>query len=1615
MKSKHKQTVRKEATATKPVEESEDEEEVDEDDEEVVEEVEEVEEATETETDEEEIIEETVTVTDTKPAIKSSTTTTTTKTVVQPKPKPPQQTAAESVAAKHPTLTKVEVQAGSQKPDDKAQQQEPTADESLLLPLLQGLLQKNSSQRPLSSNGGGVNGAASGTTVRDSNAAMMPHVEDSGTESGEDLRLLAAGLRSAMHSNQSDAQVKAEQDGKPVVAKESNLLDEVTRALERLEYSLKEGGDMNMKKGKKKNLLLLVSRLRSGLCSPDKLDESPPEAGEDDAIDEQQRSGRTGARGCGGQARFARRKNRNSRHTVGVSREELADARHLMEEMMLRNSFSTSTENSQLNSPQHENYVLQKQSSVGTVLYRPNQFVAPAATNSPPVHYRNKKPKFKFMRQSLSLDQSAPPQTNEMTAMKPKPVLQQVSFSGCEQSHLVKVNGHGGRTKMESLSSEDEMATVMPVENGDAHYGHATVAAWKQPQNPIIQHHIRAGKDRKKIATRTRTPPGKVAPLNDTLQFMAPPQQVRQVYTVSTGSDEDAARKRASTKFNKKLRMKRANTIDIPKQLMELHQATASSAEEESDNVGRAEEYGHERHQTAVGGLKKVIEVSDKVKAAHVVPQFKPQTENDHKFLAFIQKQAPSNAPAWVNPHSSGHSSDSGRGGPHNWNNKFDNIKNTFEGSSPRSMANVVGAKYGSTGKTSARNFWQTSETQSTSKGRPTYVPQPPASSQYRSPKTENTLWKQRTMSQPEIMHRPMLTAMEDPPLNDHHRPTMYRQDVVESPPAQPSQPIAMAKQVPIPKPVVLVNQFSHNPMSAFKPLPRKIQPIPAFKPIKQPQPQPPPPPEKPLIQHVKRCRDNLAELDAKAHQVAQLPSPTWNCNKFTASPTNKSPTLPWTAKPVFENRNVLNLAATKFSGRTTPPQFKPKPRLTTNNGAPIMAQSWTGGLPRSFQQPSQMGTRSMRIYDKRPSLPNTAYPFYGGADSETLQNTQLNENLFTNNPSYVPPLYSKNSVATAAIKSDPPSPRPLSRGGGSHSHSLHDLREARISVGAYSQASQQNRQSNPHQQQPPNNYTVTDYTPVHSVSTCVPTWHVTNAAPDSGLGVPATNNTDSITNPNGQPLILTCTQPVYSPSKQQQQQLTNGAGHSSLKIFDYPSPVLSSNNDTNEDDEDCWDDDDDDDEPELTDSTEYKAVSSRVMTGPVCQKAVTVTNKVKKRYNDVDDDTRSEETSKARSLQSVLKNIKKGTPKKMAVRPRDIPSEFQKSPEYGPAMPVISNAVSKQTMKSYAPVQMPHHHMAIAEPPLPQRNINDNMFNQYSVTSASHSQIPAQSSLLPQQDMVVVHRHPNQQAMPPQVTASYRKSWNDLPPASSQYACVEPPARCPLPPKLPAANLTQYRVSSGMPKAAGPQIVETPATPRAEIPSHVIYNNVREGYSHQLQQQQQQQRAHFEPTSEAILSRLPCNVVSNVGAFFHGGNTLSKSDSWHKICQMSHGKPPSPGPGRAVQKTKSQHNLLSLPKQFEGGIDRDKVVEKQKTVAAYFGTAQQSATTTTTTSQTGSEMRKRTSINRVKTSSKASTSNQNPSTGLSRSNTMPTLKSLIVDEENVDDAFENIFNMSTK
>ncbi|KAH8287566.1 hypothetical protein KR054_010286 [Drosophila jambulina] len=383
----------------------------------------------------------------------------------------------------------------------------------------------------------------------------VPSKEDSGTESGEDLRLLAAGLRDTLQQRSSGSD-----------ASEANrsLVEEVTDALSRLESSLKQGKELAVDGGQRQALLGLVARLQSGLSAPDKLADKKP-ASQLDEDDPTAGSPEPAESSDCRQSRFAKRRQRNSRHTVGVSREELADARRYMEDMLMLES---------------KEFALTKTPSSGAVvpvqLYRPNQFVA-------------------AQQQQQQQQQQAQPQSQS-------------------QPESPKVIPAGSPSQLRPNPTNRR-----PL-SGDYAVSFASYEAAQSSQNS--------------------SPEGAGTSPNS-----------------NSNSNSNSSSNSSRFGGGKRHMMKRANTIDIPKAKAKYMADCDSDSDLEDDQGPHL-------------GLKRAVQVSVKRRVHNAVPPFEPKTENDHKFLAFINKQSHQTGLGW-----------GGAGGRSvsNWTHKFGNIKHTFE------------------------------------------------------------------------------------------------------------------------------------------------------------------------------------------------------------------------------------------------------------------------------------------------------------------------------------------------------------------------------------------------------------------------------------------------------------------------------------------------------------------------------------------------------------------------------------------------------------------------------------------------------------------------------------------------------------------------------------------------------------------------------------------------------------------------------------------------------------------------------------------------------------------------------------------------------------------------
>ncbi|XP_058127687.1 mucin-19-like [Anopheles ziemanni] len=1182
--------------------------------------------------------------------------------------------------------------------------------ESLLLPLLQGLL--------LSSSGGvgGSDGSGSGSSGSATQAALVPPVEDSGTESGEDLRLLAAAAGAASAGSAlGSGGGGAGRDAGRVGAGLTGILHEVSAALERLQLTLRaeplgQGcAEVIHLDGEKRNALLaLITRLQQGLLQPDKIGDvaNGSERTANGNLDDSQTRPR-----AVGSSRFSakRRTNRNSRHTVGVSREELADARRFIEEMVLMDGRQPQAERAP--APE-KTYLLQKQHSLGTVLgstsstttpatafamKRPSQFVPKemqnlhhttldkvakqssaasatvvAAAAAPVVPARTKPSKEKLLllsRQSLSVDQALPPTTNgrvspsgrqDVAAAKPidlhkhKPAAtvrpqQPQPVAAAEEQFKKPTQTAAQRALVKKYSFNDGSSTdedderralrkldepkktaeqmvlrnkVTPTEAATGHGGSLVI-------NTV-----------QKIVSRETKPTteqvGRVAPRSTTRQGQGHQHLHHHAATQGRSRTPDSSHKADETlakpvnKYtSKKLRMKRANTIDIPKNLLPNSGSEGEHDEDDDDEVSAAgtKQSARKRTNAGVAGRGTVVKPQPPGAPPVEVPDFKPRTENDLKFMAFLQKQNQQPRQMWSNPVRE-------HVGSNNWTNKFGHLKSNFEQPGDRRSRSELPPKYGAP-KPSAMNFWKQAESSSidepTPMARPTTkqpTPTQSKSSSQPSPSSNVTQPGARTSTTPN---------------RGKNVPGTYSQTLQPSAGGHPKGDNTADRSVVEGKLVLpkatgsTLNQFSHASASAFKPIPKKlptptgqlefkpiqhepdiVRPIPArvsnatglvkqivatgFKETPEVKPEP--------MQVQLGLVRSLAAQGYQETPYVPLPkierTPTHNVLNYNprpdaASSIDPAPAAPWVGKRASDpaSNRVASIAATKFTANSFGhnKQALPAQQPLTYQGSLKYAER-----PLAYQSTGMNGF-AMAPYEKRPSLPDVS-----------------------------------------AI--------------GSH-------------LGTY---------------------TFTDYTHPESVSTF------------------SLNRSDSLTNPENEPLVLTSSNSVFSPTTAitrmgppvlQHQQQPSQISYLAVNVDQQSS---SSHSPANPDEDDDLDDVYDYDDLDSVDSQEMRVVS-KVMKAPQGQQATysaPVRSTHLRAVNGHDGpDAGGRGSLIAQSLHSSLKKIKdkSPTPPKARARysqelsPAPVPTQAQPPPQVEVTAPVPSHAIYNNVHAQYAHPRLADHH----------------------------------------------------------------------------------------------------------------------------------------------------------------------------------------------------------------------------------------------------------------------------------------------------------------------------------
>ncbi|KFB49069.1 AGAP000904-PA-like protein [Anopheles sinensis] len=1230
--------------------------------------------------------------------------------------------------------------------------------ESLLLPLLQGLLLSSA-------------------------VALVPPVEDSGTESGEDLRLLAAAAGAASGGSVVGSGGGAGRDAGRLGGGLTGILHEVSAALERLQLTLRAeplgqgcAEVIHLDAEKRNALLALITRLQQGLLQPDKIGEVHGDTGScggggvGDSYDDPRRpptaavaqrpSGQVEGSANGGErtangnlddsqtrpravgsSRFSakRRTNRNSRHTVGVSREELADARRFIEEMVLMDGRQPQAECAP--APE-KTYLLQKQHSLGTVLgsepapqgqpsaakpaapssgssstttpatafamKRPSQFVpkemqnlhhttldkmsgtkhsAQAASATPVAPARTKPSKEKLLllnRQSLSVDQALPPTSNgrvspsgrqDSVAAKPidlhkhKPAAtvrpQQplpAAVAAPEEPFKKPTQTAAQRALVKKYSFNDGSSTDEDEERRALRKPDEPKKTAEQMvlRNKITPTEAAAGQGGslvintvQKIVSRETKPTneqvGRVAPRSTARQGQGhqhphhhgPTQGRSRTPDSSLKADETLA-KPVNKYTSKKLRMKRANTIDIPKNMLP-NSASEGENDDDDDEVGAAGTKQSARKRTNAGAVGRGTAVKPQPPGAPPVevPDFKPRTENDLKFMAFLQKQNQQPRQIWSNPVRE-------HVGSNNWTNKFGHLKSNFEQPGDRRSRSELPPKYGAP-KPSAMSFWKQAESSSidepTPMARPTTKQTTPVQSKGSSQPSPSS-----GVGQPGA-------RTSTTPNRGKNAPGTYSQTVQPSAGSHPKGDNTADRSVVEGKLVLpkatgatgggTVNQFSHASASAFKPIPKK------------------------------------------------LPTPT---GQLEFKPIQHEPEIvrPIPARVTNATGLVKQIVATGFKET---PEVKPEPMqvqlgLVRSLAAQGYQETPYVPLPKIERTP----THKVLNYNPRPDAassidPAPAAPWVGKRASDPASNrvasiaaTKFTANPFGHNKQALPaqqPLTYQGSLKYAE--------RPLAyqvSGMNGHAMAPYEKRPSLPDVSAIGSHL--------------GTYTFTDYTHPESVSTF------------------SLNRSDSLTNPENEPLVLTSSNSVFSPTTavtrmvppalQHQQQQASQISYLAVNVDQQSS---SSHSPANPDEDDDLDDVYDYDDLDSVDSQEMRVVS-KVMKAPQGQQATysaPVRSTHLRAVNGHDGpDAGGRGSLIAQSLHSSLKKIKDKSPTPPKARTRysqelspapitadaghrAIPSLAQPPPQLEVTAPVPSHAIYNNVHAQYTHTRLADHH----------------------------------------------------------------------------------------------------------------------------------------------------------------------------------------------------------------------------------------------------------------------------------------------------------------------------------
>jgi hypothetical protein len=428
-------------------------------------------------------------------------------------------------------------------------------------------------------------------------------------------------------------------------------------------------------------------------------------------------------------------------------------------------------------------------------------------------------------------------------------------------------------------------------------------------------------------------------------------------------TEDTKAVSRSHGRSDRKVRMKRANTIDIPKPLnfYEIEDETDDSSGEDYEG-GKESSSGtgssSDQHRAAylalrgpirIGGGNRVLR--DKIPP----PAFQPKTESDHKFLAFLQQHSDGKGSMWrgeggVNKTSS--YNPSARGG-HHWSSRFTNIKTAFETSVGKSGGDSGrGRNLASSGPAAARMFWQSADDSVTvmktvSANGPKLTRQGSnflrkLFEQKEQEQQSKLPWTERNVvSDDSVVVGSLMVAASTG--------SVLSKKQLFTPPQSPTTIHAP----------VNINKFSHAPMSAFRPIDRK-QKVDADQSVSE------------------NVRQPTQKFTAAPRLSKQRTGFAQQTKQELLSPV--SPTLPWTREGIQQEHRVLNSAVVKFENisRETSPQPAPlslpqsqsqEKTAVPGNLSVFVQHNATIPTPRGYVAPSHTPGSVQGRYQEKTNL----------------------------------------------------------------------------------------------------------------------------------------------------------------------------------------------------------------------------------------------------------------------------------------------------------------------------------------------------------------------------------------------------------------------------------------------------------------------------------------------------------------------------------------------------------------------------------------------------------------------------------------------------------------------